>query len=369
MHMTRVFAPGSAPLAVATATEADRQLVESLLRDVPAPSSTVPDVTVFSLIREDADGSAWTLDAGRVDNLSVPTLDGALNLLVSEISFATLESEPEHLHLHAALAVKDGRAAILAAQHNTGKTTTVANLVARGWSFVTDEVVRLSPQTEELTGFRKPISIKPGGRAFLDHLAPWMIPAVDNGTETFRFAPIGASGADVVDGGSPHLVVLLRRDPFAPPVVRPETRRLHPADAVVLLMQETFDAERFGATVVRLAELAATSHCFELTVGTPEATVNEIEALAQLDPPEPVDVTVLPPSDAYSSGVVSVMLGDQVVVHDTDSGRILALDPGGTRVWQQLSSRGEDDAIDIDGPVVDQFVAQLRALGVLASTR
>ena len=367
--MTRAFAPGAAPIAVATATEADRQLVESLLRDVPAPSSTVSDVTVFSVIRQDADGTGWTVNAGRVENLSGATLDGALNLLIGEITFATLESEPEHLHLHAALAVKDGRSVILAAQQNTGKTTTVANLVAQGWSFVTDEVVRLSPRTEEITGFRKPISIKPGGRALVDHLDPWMIPSVEDGSETFRYVPIGASGAAVVAGGSPHLVVLLRRDPFGSPVVRPETRRLHPADAVVLLMQETFDAERFGATVVRLAELAAASHCVELTVGNPVDTVQEIEALAQLDAPEPVELTVLPPSDAYSPGVVSVMLGDHVVVHDTVSGSIFALDAGGTRVWRQLGGAIDDDAIDVDGPVVDQFIAQLRALGVLATAK
>ena len=86
----------------------------------------------------------------------------------------------------------------------------------------------------------------------------------------------------------------------------PVAHSLHPVDAVVNLMQETLDAERFGAPAVRLATLAASTHCVELTVGTPEETADAIETLFRLDPPEPLDVTVLPPSDAFFAGVVSI---------------------------------------------------------------
>jgi hypothetical protein len=114
-----------------------------------------------------------------------------------------------------------------------------------------------------------------------------------------------------------------------------------------------------------LAELSAVSHCFKLAIWTPSATADAIEQLFALDPVDPLDVAVLPGSPAFSAGVVSVMLGDRVVIHDTVSGRILALDAGGTRVWRQLGGWGLDE-VDVDGPVIGPFVEQLRALGVLA---
>jgi len=66
----------------------------------------------------------------------------------------------------------------------------------------------------------------------------------------------------------------------------------------------------------------------------------------------------------FTPGVLSVGVGDRMVVHDSDSGRIFALDPGGARVWQQLA--GWSDGIDVGGPVIQPFVERLRALGVLA---
>jgi hypothetical protein len=96
--------------------------------------------------------------------------------------------------------------------------------------------------------------------------------------------------------------------------------------------------------------------------------VDEIEAVFRLDPPEPVEVEALPHSDAFSAGVVSIAIGDRIVVHDPASGRIFALDSGGARVWRQVGGWADDD-LDVQGPVLGSFVAQLRALGVLAGAR
>ena len=85
--------------------------------------------------------------------MSVPSLSAALSLLVGEINRSALDAEPEHLHLHAAMATKEGRAVVIAAPADTGKTTTVAQLVARGWAFVTDENVRLAADATGRHGF------------------------------------------------------------------------------------------------------------------------------------------------------------------------------------------------------------------------
>ncbi len=365
-HTTRPFAAGAFAFAIETDDDDDRLLVESLFRDLPPPSSVGGEVTMFSLRPDDVDSSSWALDGPRSDHQLADPLVAALVPLMATINLCALDSEPESLHLHAAAATREGRAVVIAASRETGKTTTVAHLVARGWGFVTDETVRLSVGDNEVHGFPKPLSIKPGGTRFVDHLQRWMIPPVDDERDDFRFVPIGASGATVIDRGLPQLVVLLRRQSDPSSIAVPIARRLHPADAVVALMQETLDAERFGSAALRLATLAAASHCYELTIGTPTATAEQIEQLFELGPVEPVEVSVLPPSDAFSPGVVSVALGDRAVIHEVASGRIIALDEGATRIWKQLGGWGAEDEIDIHGPVIAPFVAQLRALGVLA---
>ena len=337
VHTTGPFAAGAFAFAVATTSANDRQLVETLFSDLPEPNPSDRPCTVFSLLRQ-GDGGAWSLDGPRLGLRSSTTLDAALKFLLTAVNLCALDAEPEHLHLHAAAATQEGRAVVIAAPRDVGKTTTVAHLVARGWGFVTDETVRLSTTTDAVTGSPKPLSIKPGGHELVAHLGPWMVPA-GAGADGFGFVPVGASGAPVTHGGVPHLVVILQRRSGDGTETGPAPVPLHPADAVVALMQEALDAERFGAAAARLAALAAASHCFKVTVGTPTETADAIETLFRLDPVDPVDpaaVSVLPPSDAISPGVVSVAVGDRTVVHDTTSGRIFALDEGAARVWSRL---------------------------------
>jgi hypothetical protein len=257
---------------------------------------------------------------------------------------------------------------VIAADGDTGKTTAVAGLLQRGWSYVTDETVRLSRDTESVTGFRKPMSVKPGGGAFVPQLVPWMIPGLDVAPDDFHFVAAGRTGADVAEGGAPHLVVLLER-PTDAPRDRAASTALHPADAVVALMQQTLDAERFGAAVPRLARLAARTRCHRLVRGAPGETAAEIERLASAAPVTPVDVSVLPASEAFAPGVVSVALDGRMVVHDPTTGNVFALDAGGARVWRQLGGWGDGDPVDVSGPVLAPFVAELAALGVLAGAR
>ena len=364
-HVTRRFTTGAFAFRVATGTPDDQELVESLFRDVPSPDRDGQEIAEFSLLRDESARDAWTVRGPHVLDRPATTLDNALGNLLAAVNRCSLDAEPEHLHLHAAMATLDGRGVVIAAERDTGKTTTVAHLVARGWSFVTDETVRLAVGVNEVSGFPKPLSIKPVGGHLVAHLDPWMIPPVGDEHPRFRFVPIGASGATLADGGPVHLVVLLRR-PWEDTSNGAVARRLHPADAVVALMQETLDAQRFGAAAERLAVMAAATHCYELTRGTPDGTADEIEKLFRLDPAQPMDVAVLPRTAAFHPDVVSVAVGDRVVVHDQASGKIFALDSGATQVWKQLGGWSVDPEVDIDGPVVRPLVAQLRALGVLA---
>jgi hypothetical protein len=263
--------------------------------------------------------------------------------------------------------VKDGKAVVIAAPRNTGKTTTIAHLAYRGWAFVTDETVRLCPDRQEVSGSAKPLSIKPGGEPLVRHLEAWMMPQDGRQDSTaFKFVPMGASGAAITASGRPHLFVLLRRRSNPDAVGPPEFRRLHPADAVVALMQQTLDAERFGSAALQLARSASSAHCFDVIAGTPEATVHLVERLHDEGPAEPMDVTLLPVSHRFVSTAESVQIGDRVVVHEHSSGRVFAMDPKASQIWKYLGGWDTESAMDVEGPVIEQFVAQLQALGVLA---
>jgi hypothetical protein len=366
---TRPFICGPLVFVVRTTTSDDRELVEAVFGDLPDAGAQAPTVE-FSLLRRRGEGGtpAWELAGPNVEPVLFTNVEGALSLLVSAVNIAALDVEPEFLHLHAALAVKEGRAVVVAADAGMGKTTAVALLAARGWGYVTDEAVRLPNRiNDQITGFTKPLSIKPGGR---DPLTAWqgsMLPR-DDGTEDFRFLPIGETGVSIVEGGAPHLVVVLR--PPSSQEVDPggSIERLHPADAVVTLMQQTLDAERYGMAALRLSEFAATSHCFSVTRSTPSETADQLERLFALEPPDRLDVRLLPTSRAFAPGVISVALGDRVVVHEGPAGRIFALDAGGARVWKKLGGWSEDDSLDLEGPVIGRFVHELRALGVFAGS-
>ena len=367
MHTTRPFAAGAFRFVVAASDPDDAALVASLFRDLPSPPASDDLPAVFVVMRLDVDGETkWSIAGPRLEGEFAGSRMTALTRLMAAVNISGLDADPDRLHLHAAAAVKDGRVVVVAAERDTGKSTTIAHLVKRGWAFVTDETVSLAPDRDDVTGFAKPLSIKPGGRGLVDHLSPWMIPGIEDGREDFRFVPVSASGAAVATGGPVHLVILLRRPDFRDPSEGAVSRRLHPADAAVALMQETLDAERFGPAAIRLARLAASSHCYELSVGTPSATADQIEELFSLDPVTPFEVSVRPPSPAFGANVVSITVGDHTVVHDQESGRIFALDAAATHVWEHLGGWRPDSSIDLSGPGVGSFVAQLRALGVLS---
>jgi len=365
---TRTFRAGAFTFLVKTTHADDRDLVQSLFSDLPAPELDLPADGLFVLTRHDKRSHPvrWTLVGPRVPEEQPSDLATVLTRLLGAVNLCALDSDPEGLHLHAAAAVRDGRTVVIAAQRNTGKTTTIAHLCRRGWSFVTDETVRLSADGHTVSGFAKPLSIKPNGHLHVEHLQPLLVPHDGDPAESFRFAAIGSSGVSIAAEGRPHTVILLRRD-LEDLHRGPAAEALHTSDAVVALMQETLDAERFGATALCLARFAGNSRCFVVTLGSPDETADNIAELASLEPMKSAPVSALPPSDAIQSSVRSVLVDGRAVVHEQGSGRIFALDEPATRIWLHLGGWQRDAAINFNGPGLAPFVRQLEALGVLTA--
>jgi hypothetical protein len=343
---------------------ADEALFHDLLHDLRCTTASAIDVPTYTVSRSGAAQRTWSIEGPRVDRYVSHDVSDVVARFLAGLSVATLDASPERLHLHAAAASRDDGAVLIAAERHTGKTTTVANLVARGWCFITDEMVVID-KPPYLRGVPRPLGIKPGGS---EHLR---MRVEANGSEpadpeSFRYVAVGSTGAPVCEGAIARVVVLLRR-PNAP-MLEPLVERLHPADAAVALMQETLDAGRYGAeAVVRLAELAAATTSVRVMRGSPDRTVDIIIELAEAGVGDPSPVRRFTPSDAIDPAVVALTIRNRAVVHHTGSGVIFALDEAATRVWETIGGWAMYDEIDLDGPVVSRFVGQLRELGVLTT--
>jgi hypothetical protein len=370
LWMSRPLLAGAFPFLVASTDLAVKDQVEALFRDLPSPDDSERTIDCFMLVPAGSgEAGRWDLTGPIVGSSADLTLAAGVTFIMTGVNLAALGAEPERLHLHAGAAVRGGRAVVLSAPREAGKTTTLARMALRGWGFISDEAVSIAPGDDQLRGFAKPLSVKPRGRQVLRELEPHMVPPVDDaGDDEVLHVPLGAIGALAHPSAEPHVVVFLRRFPDGDPAARPSgSVEVHPADAVVALMGETMDAGRFGpGAVIELAHLAARCHSYEVVVADAEETVELIERLFDAPAATPVAVQVLEAGERIRPHALSVLVGDHVVIHEQPAGRILALDQVASQVWLALGGRPTTQDIDLDGPVVAPFVANLVALDLVA---
>lgn len=349
-----------------TSTDQARLLVEELFQDLPLADLTDQAVEGFLLLADDSKADRWQIMGPEVGGQVGLRLADALAMLVTAVNLAALRVEPERLHLHAGAAVRDGRAIVMSAPRETGKSTTLARLVLRGWDFISDEAVSVNLDDEELHGFPKPLSIKPQGRGWVPELLSHTVPPIaEVADHEIVHVPLGTVGAVAVPAAEPQIVVLLQRTESQSDA-GVASLPVHPVDAVVQLMAETMDAARFGGRAVEvLARLAARCACHEVLIGAPDATAAHLEDLFQAPPSPPLPVRTFHGGVHIKDEVTSIVIGDRVVIHQPPDGAVLALDAAGTQVWLALGGWEPNEDIDLRGPVVAPFVDQLVAVGIV----
>lgn len=216
------------------------------------------------------------------------TLHGA-NVLVSQdepLLYATLlwhlnravvASSADHVLLHAAAAEVDGRAVVLCAPSESGKTTLVAALVAAGWRYLTDEVVAVQPADGWLTPFPKPMSIDDGSWDTLARLRPEIPEAALHLAASQWQVPASSIRAGAVsDGARPAVLVLPQYAAGATTQLTGMSR----AEALVELMGQTFEPDRDRPRDLRvLADLVRASACYRLRSGQGVEMVAVLESL------------------------------------------------------------------------------------------
>ncbi len=97
--------------------------------------------------------------------------------------------------------------------------------------------------------------------------------------------------------------------------------------------------------------------------------VSLVNELIDTERADPAAVDVLTATGDIADGVTTAFIGDRAVIHDRGNGTIVALDVPGCRIWRHLANLGEDDDVDLRGPVEARFVAQLSSMGLLTDNR
>jgi hypothetical protein len=175
--------------------------------------------------------------------------------------------------LHASCLLRDGRALLLMAPHNSGKSTTALRLTLAGYRLVSDSMVFLSPEAEtlQLLGF-------PVGKIKLRHD---MLPAFPRLQPWLSSEPVGTEIKYSVDlrRVDPSLVheaavtpsaidlCLLNRSSSEQTLLTPATRAS--ASEAVVLNSLFFDTEAvWRRNLVLIGRLLDRARCHHLAVGS-----------------------------------------------------------------------------------------------------
>lgn len=145
----------------------DRGIADEVRRRFGAMLGVGDARTVGVLAVRRTDGG-FHVDGARVLPAEAATRLEALRTLKHEIVSRFVEARPDLLWLHAGAAALDGRAVLLAGAWGSGKSTLVNDLCARGWRYLSDDVVPFDPRTACAHPFPLTLAYRQGNGAALE---------------------------------------------------------------------------------------------------------------------------------------------------------------------------------------------------------
>jgi hypothetical protein len=194
-----------------------------------------------------------TLDGRAVQRQGTPpTLATQLLWHINRMSVA---ASADRVVLHAAGAAAGGRTVLLPATPESGKSTLVAGLVRRGFSYLSDESVALVPGTTTVEPYPKAISLDRGSWEVLAALRPTRPGVEPYEPATWHVPPADVGRPPTGDAADVDVIVFPTYDPGAATTLTP----VEPVDALVLLLANAFDFDALGqAGLDALTRLATT---------------------------------------------------------------------------------------------------------------
>jgi hypothetical protein len=169
------------------------------------------------------------------------------------------------VYVHASAVERDGRAAVMCAPMESGKTTLCAGLIRAGCRYLTDEAVGIDPDTLLAQPYAKPLSIDPGSWQVLADLEPTLPADVAALAHRQWQVPAGAIHDDAYAPATPVALVVLPRYERGAPT---QMERIPRAEALLALCEQSFTFARDPRrTLTVLAEVLRGADCARLVVG------------------------------------------------------------------------------------------------------
>jgi hypothetical protein len=197
--------------------------------------------------------------------------------LMADLCRRAVSGTTNYLAIHAAVASRDGRGIILPAAPDAGKSTLVAGMVQAGFSFLSDEVALIDPDTGWVHPFPRPLLLDPSSVAALNGLQEKLPPDY----ELFRLHRYHVAPDDLRSGalGTKQPVSLLVQPRYEAGAVS-QLEVMSRADALRLLVEQSFNLDRSGGEGIRvLAGIVRAADCYRLTFGDLPTAVSIVRGL------------------------------------------------------------------------------------------
>lgn len=191
-----------------------------------------------------------------------------LHLFEWGLNWVIATTANQYLAVHAAVVERGGGAMILPGQPGSGKSTLAAALVHRGWRLLSDELTLIEPETGQVVGLARPISLKNRSVGLIRDFAPEAVlsqaaEGTVKGTVVLAKAP-GDSIRRVAETASPAWIVFLDLQPGAPAHLTKRPKAECFIELAANAMNYSVLGER-GFDV--LAGVVDRSQCFDFTYG------------------------------------------------------------------------------------------------------
>lgn len=204
--------------------------------------------------------------------------DEILSLVQGAIHLFIARHRSQYLQIHASALSRHASGVICPGEPGSGKSTLAAALLARGWSYFSDEFALIDPHALHLVPYPKAISVRPGSLEVLRRLG---LP-IEEGKALSRRKPLHVVKLnplrvrpDAVATPCPiRMVVFPQYGQGRRPAIEPMSR----AEAVFELSRRTFNFlqfRKYGLEV--LVKVVRGARCYRLCTGDPAETCRLVE--------------------------------------------------------------------------------------------